>query len=669
MGRSTFAGFTIASSALNASQTWLQITGQNIANINTEGYTKQQVDQVSLNLNGSSYTSSLASSKVGYGVEVSSISQVRDPFLDIQYRNQIGKTGDAQARQNIIDELGDIFDETDQTALKTALSDLSTSLTNLSANVNSSEYDTIVRARCQTLVSYLHQKADSLSTLREETMDNLEDTEVPTVNQLLSGISDLNDAIWTSQVQGNPALELQDQRNSMLDALASYLPISVTYKEATLSDSTTLEYPVISLVGSDGTKYSLTNGEHGETYASLSVTRNTDSSGNEDGTVSISLTEAAATGGTGATTDITDNLKSGAVKGITDMLNKSGELDYPTTDTRGIGYYEKVLNSFVQVFADTFNALNVSTGASSVPTSGSTTEFTSTGSETAKFSLDFSSTSGNFSSDETIVINGQTYTFGDGTSGTVEIGSSLSDSLTNLATAMNSSSATLQVNGTDMDGNWAYDSSTGKLTWTSDDAISSGDSITSSSIKTAAGSSLTLTYTGNTGNSSNNLFTTTDGGTTFTASNIKVSDDWTNNVISILTSQNGSSTSNENVLKMISALSSDRDFTYDYTYDDGSGTVQTGSVLIYTGNFSECYSNLENTQGIDSTANSSSLAIYKTVLSEIQDNKDSVSGVSLDEEGINLLQYQRAYSAAARLMTTLDEALETLISGTGVVGR
>ena len=42
---------------------------------------------------------------------------------------------------------------------------------------------------------------------------------------------------------------------------------------------------------------------------------------------------------------------------------------------------------------------------------------------------------------------------------------------------------------------------------------------------------------------------------------------------------------------------------------------------------------------------------------------------SLDEEGINLLHYQQSYSAAARLMTTLDEALDKLINGTGVVGR
>lgn len=58
-----------------------------------------------------------------------------------------------------------------------------------------------------------------------------------------------------------------------------------------------------------------------------------------------------------------------------------------------------------------------------------------------------------------------------------------------------------------------------------------------------------------------------------------------------------------------------------------------------------------------------------TVINQTADLKDAISGVSLDEEGINLLHYQQSYSAAARLMTTLDEALDKLINGTGVVGR
>lgn len=680
MSRSTFAGFTIAQTALNASQSALQIAGQNIANVNTTGYTRQRVDIVSLNLNGSNYTTSNASSKIGYGVEVSSVSQIRDPFLDVQYRNQIAKAGLASASQEIYDQLADIFDETDTTALKTALSDLSSSLEDLSANVNSSEYDTIVRSRCQVLLSYIQQKADSLSTLREETISSLENTDIPAVNDLLSGISELNDAIWNSQIMGSPALELQDQRNSMLDALASYLPISVTYKEAVISGSTKLEYPVVKLTGSDGTTYNLTAGEHGENCASLSVEHNTDADGNEDGTVSISLVPASDFSSSAADsylkTDITDNLKNGAIKGIVDMLNKSGELDNPTTDTRGIGYYEKVLDVFVQTFAETFNALNTNTsavtGASSFPTSGTVSELTSTGSEMAEYSLDFSSASGNVLKNEKIKINGQTYTFGNGSNGTIAIGEDLNESLTNLATALNESSATLLVEGTDTAGSWEYDSSAGKLTWTSSDPVAAGTTLTSSSITAADGTSLSLAYKANPSNIKNyDLFATSDGSNTFTAGNIKISDDWMNNSISIIASQkeNSGSTTNDNVLRMIDALSAERDFTYEYTYLDKDGNSKTGSVTFYSGNFSKCYSNIENTQGIDSASNSSSLMNYLSVLSGIEDNRDSVSGVSLDEEGINLLQYQRSYTAAARLMTTLDEALEILISSTGVVGR
>ena len=49
--------------------------------------------------------------------------------------------------------------------------------------------------------------------------------------------------------------------------------------------------------------------------------------------------------------------------------------------------------------------------------------------------------------------------------------------------------------------------------------------------------------------------------------------------------------------------------------------------------------------------------------------KDSISGVSLDEEMANMIRFQHAYSAAARVMTTMDEALDTIINRLGMVGR
>ena len=71
----------------------------------------------------------------------------------------------------------------------------------------------------------------------------------------------------------------------------------------------------------------------------------------------------------------------------------------------------------------------------------------------------------------------------------------------------------------------------------------------------------------------------------------------------------------------------------------------------------------------ESRANQTALTTNVTVLHGLQESRDSVSGVSLDEEASNMMTYLSAYNAASRLMTALDEALNTLINNTGLVGR
>lgn len=73
--------------------------------------------------------------------------------------------------------------------------------------------------------------------------------------------------------------------------------------------------------------------------------------------------------------------------------------------------------------------------------------------------------------------------------------------------------------------------------------------------------------------------------------------------------------------------------------------------------------------GLDINSSSEILNNHTSLASSINDNRDNVSGVSLDEEGMNMIQYSQAYNASARLMTVLDEALDTLINNMGVVGR
>ncbi len=403
------------------------------------------------------------------------------------------------------------------------------------------------------------------------------------------------------------------------------------------------------------------------------MTRNKGYNGEPDGTVSISLIPASnfnnSSDASSLKTDITNYLKEGTLKGTVDVLNKSGEMDNPATDYRGIGYYERSFEAFVQNFAKNFNELNVNTkpytGVTQLPGMGTALKDTSTGE--AVYNMDFSKATGNFLRGETITVNGTTYTFGSGT-GEIPIGATLEDSLNNLTDKLNNepSSLSMLVDGNSENGKWSYVS--GKLEWRSDNGITTDVD----SIKAADGKDISLGYKANPVNVRNfDLFQTSDGSNRFTASNIKISDDWMNNTIHIISSnqEDAGSTANDNIIKMLKSLTDERVFKYEYTYMDNNGVPQNGYITHYTGNFSQCYSNLENTQGIDSSANQAILDNHLSVLQQTADSKDAVSGVNLDEEGINLMQYQRSFSAAARLMTTLDETLNTLINNTGIVGR
>ena len=75
----TFGSFTAARLGIYVSQASLNVTGNNIANINTQGYTRQRADLVSLHSAGSSRIASSFNLDIGYGVLVDQVSQLRDP--------------------------------------------------------------------------------------------------------------------------------------------------------------------------------------------------------------------------------------------------------------------------------------------------------------------------------------------------------------------------------------------------------------------------------------------------------------------------------------------------------------------------------------------------------------------------------------------------------------
>ena len=101
--KSTFLNYYIARSGIDAARANLQITGQNMTNASTTGYTRQRVD---LNTVGSSGYNSLyslsAEAYMGEGVNIGGISQIRDTYLDVHYRKEVCKVADTETQMDAL---------------------------------------------------------------------------------------------------------------------------------------------------------------------------------------------------------------------------------------------------------------------------------------------------------------------------------------------------------------------------------------------------------------------------------------------------------------------------------------------------------------------------------------------------------------------------------------
>ncbi len=150
MIRATFAGFSTALSALQANQKRLDITGQNLANMNTAGYTRQQLKTSSLNYtNPISHYMNGSEISVGFGVKMDGVTQIRDPYLDAQYRSQIQKSGYTDSIQTSLDRLSRFLDESHIKGINQAFTNINATLELMHdpLNVNDPIFESELRSR------------------------------------------------------------------------------------------------------------------------------------------------------------------------------------------------------------------------------------------------------------------------------------------------------------------------------------------------------------------------------------------------------------------------------------------------------------------------------------------------------------------------------------------
>ena len=254
MSVSTFGSFTTARLGLYASQKALEVTGHNIANINTTGYTRQVLRQDSLYIGGSDRYRSAFDVRVGAGVLPTGVSQLRDPYLDIRYRNELASVGATDAKLNGLQELAGILDEVGKGPegdgiIELQFKDIYDQLQNLVTDgAGRADADRLVRSSAESLVRLFNSYASKLDGIEKDRINDFKQ-DLKSINNILDNIRNLNDSIRSSQIHGGDALELRDQRNLLIDDLSKMVKIDVTYEQEYIGADTYVEKLVIKMAG------------------------------------------------------------------------------------------------------------------------------------------------------------------------------------------------------------------------------------------------------------------------------------------------------------------------------------------------------------------------------------------------------------------------------------
>ncbi len=250
MLRSTFYTFTTALRGMNVAQKGLDVTGHNISNAKTPGYTRQRADIYAAAAGGynDKYTTRM-STMAGQGAIVDRISQIRDSFLDVRFRRETAIGSEDATKLGVMNDMERFFNEIEKSGLQDSFNTFVSRLQQLSRNVESPEFDNLARDAAQSLAMQLNHYARQLKSVREGQEYNLREVDVPEINDILKKIGELNKSIREVQASGGPALELKDERNLLLDKLAGHADIDVKYTPNYMAGDLMIEDVTVSFVG------------------------------------------------------------------------------------------------------------------------------------------------------------------------------------------------------------------------------------------------------------------------------------------------------------------------------------------------------------------------------------------------------------------------------------
>ena len=215
-----FSVLGIGTRGLMASQLGMDITGQNIANADVEGYSRKR-----LNL-AADYRYDGTYGQMGFGVEVINIERMRDEFIDQQIRGQNKEVGYYEEIDHTLEAVENILTEPSDTGIMHFIDQFFDSWENLANNPADIAARTMVRTNGEILTNAFHNISSELRDLRSTRNDQISN-KVEEVNELVNEIFNLNKEVAAVEINDQHANDSRDRRDLLLKRLSKIIDIHV----------------------------------------------------------------------------------------------------------------------------------------------------------------------------------------------------------------------------------------------------------------------------------------------------------------------------------------------------------------------------------------------------------------------------------------------------------
>ncbi len=232
---SLFNSLNIASNALSVNQSAISVVSHNVANMNTEGYSKQRVNLATRNIAGVIGNNVEAQVRSNGGVMIANVMRYNNDYLNNYYRSQVSDLNKYQQQLGNLGDLAGIFDDLDGEGIDGALSRFYDAVNNLNEYPASSTARINFIESARTLTSVLNAKSRQLAQLNSKALgdgvseDSLKNSliysKIGTFNDKLAELAEVNKALQTTQTGTLTANNLLDRRDLILNEIAEYVDI------------------------------------------------------------------------------------------------------------------------------------------------------------------------------------------------------------------------------------------------------------------------------------------------------------------------------------------------------------------------------------------------------------------------------------------------------------